>query len=477
MTIAKTFMLAFYLAMPITSALAVEQMIAKVVLMRGLVKAKLGNGTIQEVKIDQSLAEGTVLQTADKSFVKLLFIDKSQMNLGPNSQMIINTFPKKEPGIITLVRGQLRAQVTKNYLEMDDKTKSKLYIRTKTAAMAIRGTDFQVNYNAENQNTSLITFEGKVLMASIDKGALTNHLDQSSLEKVISSSTSVVVERGQISAVNLNVTERAMHPTKLGIKQFEALEVNVNGVKESKPDEESNNQYRNPLPPGAESSTFTNTSPEFEKEVMKFSKINLDVDNSNPNGYFNQNTGEYQLPAGSIIDLNTVNIIPPPMNAVFDSNSNTYLVPESFGKIDRVTGEYKAPEGLKLGVDGKFKLVNTDAYQKSQADDGEEKSDNKKEKKSKEKSKDDRAPASVEPDSVAVQLELPKLYDARPEMVNFTQRFAGLPIAQATMSIDNTALQSLATETIQQTDTVRQRDIDLAQVSPTTKVKIIFNAE
>lgn len=89
------------------------------------------------------------------------------MNLGPNSQMVINAFPKKEAGIITLVKGQIRSQVTKDYMEMEDKSKSKLYIKTKTAAMGIRGTDFQVNFNPQNQNTSLITFEGKVAMATL----------------------------------------------------------------------------------------------------------------------------------------------------------------------------------------------------------------------------------------------------------------------------------------------------------------------
>ena len=67
--------------------------VAKLAIMRGMVKAKLADGSIVDVKNDLSLPEGATLQTADKSFVKLLFIDKSQMNLGPNSQMIITAFP------------------------------------------------------------------------------------------------------------------------------------------------------------------------------------------------------------------------------------------------------------------------------------------------------------------------------------------------------------------------------------------------
>ena len=171
-----------------------ENNVAKVVILKGQVTAKLKDGTDIEVKVDQSFPEGVSLQTAQKSFVKLIFIDKSQMNLGPNSHLVINAFPKAEAGIITLVKGQIRSQVTKDYMDMDDKSKSKLYIKTKTAAMGIRGTDFQVNFNADNQNTSLITFEGKVAMSHIDKDHREDQLDQGKLEKFVSSDKAVMVE-------------------------------------------------------------------------------------------------------------------------------------------------------------------------------------------------------------------------------------------------------------------------------------------
>ena len=258
-----TFAFAFSLA---NSAFAETGGVAKVVILKGSVKAKFADGTMIDVKADQSIPEGAVIQTADKSFVKLIFIDKSQMNLGPNSQMIINAFPKKEAGIITLVKGQLRSQVTKDYMDMDDKSKSKLYIKTKTAAMGIRGTDFQVNFNAENQNTALITFEGKVAMAHIEKGAREEKFDQGKLEKVVSSDKAVLVTHGQISAVNLNVAERAMAPTLLGAKQIDALKENETGVKESTEGEKK--QYRNPIPPGAESAAFSNVNDKFGVPVI-----------------------------------------------------------------------------------------------------------------------------------------------------------------------------------------------------------------
>lgn len=479
--------------------------VAKVVILRGQVKAKLVDGSEIEVKADQSIPEGAVLQTADKSFVKLIFIDKSQMNLGPNSQMIINSFPKKEAGIITLVRGQIRSQVTKDYMEIDDKSKSKLYIKTKTAALGIRGTDFQVNFNPENQNTALITFEGKVAMAHIDKGAREDKFDQGKLERVVSSDKAVMVMHGQISAVNLNVAERAMSPTLLGTKQIDALKENETGVKEASDDKK---QYRNPLPPGADSAIFSNVSPEMSKGPDNSPK-------GDPSGFFNSKTGEYKLPAGSIVDLNTVNIIPPPANAIFDPNTKTYVVPESFGKIDKNTGEYVAPAGLKLGTDGKFVLVDAEAYAKSQVvnkeekkeegkeegkedakeekkEDGKEekkeegkdkKEDSKKEdKKDEVKTADASTPAPKEGDRGPASANNPEIPAAGPPPVFVIQQ----PVINLPPGWQPPNLRAPAAVVppiinprvlLEEKDRIKETATNLGTISPTSKVKFIFNAQ
>lgn len=363
----KARIIIFVLALFYSLSLLASEQVAKVILLRGQVKAKLADGSIINVQVDQDIPAGATIQTAEKSFVKLTFIDKSQMNLGPNSQMVINAFPKKEAGIITLVKGQIRSKVTKDYMDMNDKSKSKLYIKTKTAAMGIRGTDFQVNYNPKNENTALITFEGKVAMAHIDRNLVNEKFDQVNLERVLSSDKAVMVSRGEISAVNLNISQRAMEPTKLGLKQIEALEKNETGLgDETNPggdpkdlNQESSKQFRNPIPPGAEGTQFSN-NPVGVDQTTATSK------SQTSEGFFNVTTGQYKLPPGSVVDLKTVNIIPPPNNSIFDKNSGTYIVPESLGKIDKATGEYRAPTGLQLSPSGQFVVVDKDAFAKSQ---------------------------------------------------------------------------------------------------------------
>lgn len=419
---------------------AAEKTVAKVILMKGEVRGKTAGGTVFQVKVDQDITEGSVIQTAEKSFVKLIFIDKSQMNLGPKSQMVINAFPSNEAGIITLVKGQLRSKVTKDYMDIDDTSKSKLFIKTSSAAMGIRGTDFQVNYNEENHNTALITFEGAVAMANINRSDKNSYFDQHQLENVVSTDKAVIVKEGQISAVNLNISELAMVPTKLGSGQISALKENETGVKTSSetPNESGNKQFKSPIPPGLDSAIFTTSTKSNDTHP----------ETSAANGFFNQKTGEYKLPAGSIIDLNSVNIIPPPVNAVFDPNSKMYIVPTTFGKIDVSTGEYKAPEGLKLGNDGKFQVVTPK----------------------------ERAPSS-EGAATPKKLDVPpSILESRPEMAQFVDKFGStLNGAPPPPPMMNDQLRNIATERINATEVIKNNTTATGVNLPTTRATFIIN--
>lgn len=419
-----------------------EKPVAKVILMKGEAKGKSADGTVFDIKIEQDITEGSVIQTSDKSFVKLLFIDKSQMNLGPKSQMVINAFPEKEAGIITLVKGQLRSKVTKDYMGIEDKSKSKLFIKTSSAAMGIRGTDFQVNYNEANHNTALITFEGAVAMANINRNEKNTYFDQHQLENVVSSDKAVMVKEGQVSAVNLNISELAMVPTKLGTGQITALKENETGVKSSTQPttETSTKQFKSPIPPGMDATIFT-TLPKSSE---------LRAETTAANGFFNQKTGEYKLPAGSIIDLNSVNIIPPPVNAVFDSNSKMFIVPTTFGKIDPATGDYKAPAGLKLGNDGKFQVLPTK----------------------------ERSPSS-EGAAAPKAIETPNILDARPEMAQFADKFGstlnGTPLPPS--AVMNDQLRNIANDRLNTTEIIKNNATATGVNSPSTRVKFIFNVQ
>lgn len=214
------FLLLITLLLSMTQTFA-EEGVATVIIMRGEVKAKEKNSeNIITVTKGMWIKEGTVLQSAPKSFAKLLFIDKSEMSLGPESQMVISSFPKDQAGILTLVKGQLRSKVTKDYMEMADKDKSKLYIKTKSAAMGVRGTDFQVNFDRNTSATTLVTFSGAVAMAQLSEAA-GRSFDRTNLESTLHSKEAVLVQKGEFAGTSPQ--QQATPPEKLPTDKLEAL--------------------------------------------------------------------------------------------------------------------------------------------------------------------------------------------------------------------------------------------------------------
>ena len=463
--------------MVMTTTFANENGVAKVIILKGKVQAFFKDGTSKDLAMDQWIPEGAKLVTQERSFVKLLFIDKSEMNLNPKSEMVISSFPKNEAGIISLVKGELRSKVTKDYMQMDDKSKSKLYIKTKSAAMGIRGTFFQVNFNEINGNTSLITFEGAVAMGGIERDLRERAFNQDSLEKLVSTPNAVLVRDGQFSAVT-QISEKALVPALLAPSQLESLKQNDgekilnNPNKENGPEVKS---FKSPIPPGADSTSFSNNNSELDKQVEKTSeqkdiveKVTKTIQKDLPktdgpaNGFFNAETGAIKFPAGSVIDLKTVNVIPPPANAQFDPNTKTFILPTNFGKIDPVTGSYQPPQGLKLTDEGKFITVEPP---KPVANTGVNQTGT-------------RAPASsaTKPVVPPAGLSIVPTFIPPSIAMNLPGSTLSPGVLPPPSAIDS-KLQDLATQKIQDiTNTINQAT-ETNTTNPNSRVRFIFNAQ
>ncbi len=168
---------------------------AKVIMLRGEVFA---NKT-SSLKKGDWIKEGTLLTSGEKSFVKLFFRDQSQITLGPSSEMKVDSFPEKESGIISLVKGQMRSKVSKNYRDKADKKKSKLFVKTRSAAMGVRGTDFAVEYSPRDDRTQLEVLSGEVVIGTL--GASDSILSAQFLENTLNSPQSVMVTKGMQSGL------------------------------------------------------------------------------------------------------------------------------------------------------------------------------------------------------------------------------------------------------------------------------------
>lgn len=148
--------------------------------------------------------------------MKLIFIDKSQMNIGPNSEMKIEKFDGKDSGVIDLVKGKIRSQVTKDYLQIQDRDKSKLFIKTPNAVMGIRGTDFMIATNGKN--TSAVLFEGEVVFNRLDARGISN---SRRLEDIVD--RGVRMFPGEFSVVEANRNQPTI-PSLLNVRQREVGE-------------------------------------------------------------------------------------------------------------------------------------------------------------------------------------------------------------------------------------------------------------
>jgi len=336
---------------------------ATVLILHGTVTAKAADGKSFSVKKDDKIKVGMVLETGEKSFVKLIFIDKSQMNLGPNSKMEVTAFPKNEAGIINLVKGELRSKVSKDYMNMDKKDQSKLFIKTKTAAMGVRGTDFKVIYNEDNNITSLVTFEGRVSMAAVDERSAPDiNVNQRVLEQAVSAPEAQMVTQGQYSGVNPTLGQgQATEPVKINPQQLESLRSNDTGIREKSPDSASSDgtkSFRSPIPPGVDSKTFANTSNALEKKLE--GSVNAQVMPNTADGKQPESpTAINSQMSGGFIDLKTSLYIPPPPGSAYDPNTGMYTPPPSYGSVG-TNGEYISPKGFELKATGEFVEVKTE---------------------------------------------------------------------------------------------------------------------
>jgi hypothetical protein len=201
-------------------------------LVNGHVKIKKSNGKIIEATRDMDLSEGEMIKTENASFVRLIFIDKSTVTIGPNSLFKVTSYSKTEPGILTLFKGSIRAQVTKDYMDLEDKNKSKLFIRTKSAAMGIRGTDFQVTYNKELDTTELLTIEGKVALNKVPEELQSKNINQKDLDQILEKTERIMVTNGFVSKI-VKDSKRPLDLLKIESNRLEFLH------KETVPKEES----------------------------------------------------------------------------------------------------------------------------------------------------------------------------------------------------------------------------------------------
>ncbi|MBK23104.1 MAG: hypothetical protein CME70_03785 [Halobacteriovorax sp.] len=339
------------------SAQVGEDGVARVLRLRGEVSAVSKEGVKSKLKKLDWLKEGVRIETGSRSFVRIALLDKSQINIGPNSALVVAKSGINKKSVINLMRGMLRTKVMKDPNKSGDTAKSKFYIRTKTAAMAVRGTDFQVIFNERTQITNLLTFEGEVVFVKSSEREFIENIDYERLEKQVNQNTSVPVRAGQFS-IALVKKQRVSLPTRINPIQLDALEKNKDlkfGNKKPRKLSDTNIQDNANVLPGLTSKEVTSVDSNIEKqlkdslseklkeELLKDKKFEQNIEKKTE-GFNNKETGEFAPSAGGFVDLDTGHYIAPPEDARYDEVTKMYIPPKNFGTIDLDTGEYIPPK-------------------------------------------------------------------------------------------------------------------------------------
>ncbi len=329
-------------------SLFAQDKVAKVIILKGEVKAELADHTLITLKKDDWLPEGATILTSDKSYIKMVFIDKSTVSVGPESTMKITSFPTEGAGVLSVIKGQIRSQVIKE-LDKNVEVKTKLFVKTKSAALGVRGTDFQVIFNPDNEVTSLVTFEGSVAFSKFEPST---PVTRDNLEAAITSENAVFVKQGQFSGANPSAPMVTV-PTKISPAQFETMKNNTNlapaendSAKQKAPTEQP--KYVSIVAPGLPQSVVVNTENALGRSTD---------DKSKPEGFLDKSTGKFQPAAGGFIDVKTGLYIAPPPGSILDPNTNVFIPPAQFGSFDPKAGSYIPPTGLTLATNGEFKMA------------------------------------------------------------------------------------------------------------------------
>ena len=296
-----------------------------------------------KLNVNNELHIGDYVTTKEKSFVKIIDDHGGKISLGPNSSIILTREKSQTTSSLTLIKGQIRAS-----FEKKENNLYKFFIKTKSASLGIRGTDFHFIYNPENNISTVLTYEGKVEFAE----NFTNRpMEISEFEK----QDKIKIPKGYISGVFYNES-KATPPIKISPLQFALLDSNQE-LKEGSKVKITRPQESKPLVIAPDQSPNNNLTKK-DNNLIPVPKKYIDDE------YFEDSVrGNLIIKSGGYLDLKTGIYIHPPENSQYDSKNDLYYPPIEFGGIDEESGEYVAPPGLILHPLKGF-IFTTDALQK-----------------------------------------------------------------------------------------------------------------
>lgn len=325
-------------------ALLANEISARVIFLKGQGVFQSAQGKLLKLAVGQTIKENGLLATNKASVLKIEIKGQGVITLGPESRMMLAQEDVKKPPVLELLAGKLRGTISESTKPKPGED-HKLYIKTRTSAMGVRGTDFLIVHNPKNHVTSTVTFKGEVhFYKKQDEEiyeSLREDLDQKKKKKIhqareavnlkdeLSGYKKVTLKPGEFSGAYPSY-EKAGAPVKINPQQLTLLAQNTD-IETGKKAKVIKGKYS--MSNSQESNSYLVPEPPGDKDPDEGNYDSKSADGIRPGGHLDLNTGIY---------------IAPPADAPFDERTNTYSMPEELGGINSATGEYVPPEGLAL---------------------------------------------------------------------------------------------------------------------------------
>jgi hypothetical protein len=105
---------------------------------------------------------GTVLQTKSNGKIRFVYNDGDQLNVGPATSLVVENRSfeaKRKKTLLNVIYGRTRAVVKK---QENAASENSFMIRTRTAVVGVRGTDFTVDYSPTAERAEVSVLRGAV---------------------------------------------------------------------------------------------------------------------------------------------------------------------------------------------------------------------------------------------------------------------------------------------------------------------------
>ena len=172
--------------------------------------------SVKDAVAGSSVEKGNILRTAVGAKARVVYPNGDQFNVGSGSAYRItwDTDSAKSKTSMDLMYGKIRGIVEKGG------PRSKLTIRTKTASMGVRGTDFFIDDGGPGVGTQISVLRGQVAVKNVEKSATKAQARE------------VSVQAGQSADLPASVTPELRPTTQEELKSIQKTSTVKNDIKQ-----------------------------------------------------------------------------------------------------------------------------------------------------------------------------------------------------------------------------------------------------